>query len=133
MKALVECLPRVAKEVYLYGMIMDYDDLSTILKVCRNVQRLVINFCTIKPIGNLEFNIDQDYHIQFLSFRHSGDSSWSNWSKNKNKFRDLMTAIKSSGLKHSLNTFDIYKCGVDESEATIDNVETVEIFECPPL
>ena len=131
MEVLAQCLPKVRNEVYLHKKTMDYDDLSKIVKSCTQAERLILNYCKIKPTGFLDFRTEDLYKINFLSFRWSGDSDSSNWKKYVDDYRNLIEAIRQSGLKDSVRTIDVFNCGVDVEESLIENVQIVELEKNP--
>ena len=112
---------------------MDYDHLSTIVKACRKVRRLIIYCCTIKPTGTLDFGIHQPYSIQFLSFGFSGKIEYSNWSTNGQDFDDIVKAVNASGLQKSIDTLDLHECGVDTSKVTVGKAKITEMGVIHPM
>ena len=106
---------------------MDFDDLSAVIKACRNAKRLILGYCAINPPGILDFNIQEHYNIQFLSFWGTGWSNCSDWENNKTEFEDIIKAMNSSGLQQSIQTLDLKDCLVDISQVTVGTANVQEL------
>ncbi|CAI2362546.1 unnamed protein product [Moneuplotes crassus] len=117
---LKKVLPQVTKEVYLTKLIADSDDLSQIVKLSYNAERLTVRLSKILTSNSLDFASPTPSKISYLSFKNCGRYDWSNqeWDKHPDKFEKIVTAIKNSSLKDSLETLNLRNCKISISKAT---------------
>ena len=55
-------------------------------------------------------------NIKNLVFSKSGCKENSNWEEHPHRFQNLMKAVSKSGIKESLGTLYIHKCGITKIE-----------------
>ena len=117
--AILPHIHKVSKEIYFRLFKINNKDLSNIIKVSANCDRLILRGATIVNCGNIDFGKDLAYKIRFISFENTGRQEYSNWKKNKIQYNQIIDAIKNSGLFNSLNSLCLYESGVDISEANL--------------
>ena len=111
-KAICKMLMVVTKEIYIEWFKITESDLEQIVKSSFNAERLIILFWDVSCSTTLDFTTASKYNIKFLSFYEWGWDSRrsSDWMSDPSAFERIVEAICKSGLKDSLQTFDIESC-----------------------
>ncbi|CAI2364220.1 unnamed protein product [Moneuplotes crassus] len=137
---LKKVLPHVTKEVYLNRIIADADDLSLIVKLSSNAERLTVRLSKILTSDSLDFTSPTPSKITYLSFFNCGHANWSNqeWDKYPDRFEKIIIAIKNSSLKDSLKTLNLKECKISISKATsllsthgLPHISVIQEVNCP--
>ena len=88
---------------------MDQDELSMIIKACKNCERVIIRSSKINGFGTIDFGDDIIYSTKFISFEWTGHKDNSNWFSNFDQFDQIIQAIKDTDLYRSLETISLYQ------------------------
>lgn len=121
--AMVNMLEKTTREIYLTQFIIDYDDLSKIVRASRNCKRLLITYSNILPKGTLDFGTDLEYKTEYLGFDTLFDSDEEDENEiSEEEFAPIIDKIKSSTLINSLTKMDIYGEYVTEVFSDFNNV-----------
>ena len=101
----------VSKEIYLECFEIKEAELEQIVKSASNWERLILHYSDIHCSKKLDFSVSAKYKIKFLSFTLCGStgssSRKSDWISTPSFFKNIVEAISKSGLKDSLQQFDI--------------------------
>ena len=65
---LSKCLANVKYEFFAAGLEVNYDSLSSIIRSCRHVKRVIIFGSKIINSGKMDLGNDTDFDTQYLSF-----------------------------------------------------------------
>ena len=103
---------RTTNEIYLSGIDFSAEDLQTVIRAVRNVERILLHYCCIHCSSGLDFGADLSYNTKFLSFQGWGSkyvkARTTDWKTDPSKFSLIVDAISSSGLRASLERLNIY-------------------------
>ena len=109
--AFSEAAARTTKEVFFTFIDFTAEDLQTVVRAARNVERIVFWLCCIHCSSGLDFGADLSYNTKFLSFQGWGSTYFvertTDWIDDPPKFSLIVDAIGSSGLKASLQKLNI--------------------------
>ncbi|CAI2364692.1 unnamed protein product [Moneuplotes crassus] len=105
-------------EVFLSNMIIKPQDLNDLVKEAASSKILIINHCKVETSDALDFQIEGDSSLGYLSFYNCGNSKWNNmhWDKDPSSFGHIITAIRRSPLRLSLKEINIKGCGIEKSQ-----------------
>ena len=95
-------------EIFLSNLKICSEDLNTIIKSSSECKTLIISRSTIDTSGLLDFSIDTEYKIKFLSFQCCGYGDRSNWVKKKHELFKILKAINQCDLKYSLKSISLH-------------------------
>ena len=102
----------VSKEIVLTRFEIKESELEQIIKSASNWERFIFCSSDIHCSKKLDFSGSVKYKMKFLSFYQCGstDSGYrkSDWISTPSCFKNIVEAISKSGLKDSLEEFDIY-------------------------
>ena len=111
-KAFSEAARRTTKEVLFSCIDFREEDLQTVVRAARNVERIVFDFCCIHYSSGLDFGANLSYNTKFLSFQNWGRTDFiertTDWKTDPSSFSLVVDAIGSSGLRASLEKLSIY-------------------------
>ncbi|CAI2360004.1 unnamed protein product [Moneuplotes crassus] len=113
-------LPQVYKEIFLLFFILDEENFSRIVRLSSNCSRLVFSCCKISTSLPLDFSNESTYRTEYLSLQWCGSQKWHtnmNWMKKPKYFENILTAIKNSTLKDSLQILNAAFCNIKIQEA----------------
>ena len=101
----------VSKEIYLECFEIKEPELEQIIKFAFNWEKLILCFSDINCSKKLDFNVSAKFKIKFLSFAGCGNTfspyRKTDWKSTPSCFKNIVEAISKSGLKDSLQQFDI--------------------------
>ncbi|CAI2387139.1 unnamed protein product [Moneuplotes crassus] len=141
-QGLCRLLRRVTQEVYLHSLILNSEELSSVVRASASAQRLVIRSSKISTSSALDFSTEEQSRIQYLSFQDSGSAIWQNmeWATYPERFEPIIVAIKNSSIKDSLETINIHGCGISVNQTTellfkheLAHIRVVQCCSNPPL
>ena len=112
---LARILPKFHSEILFSGFIFSSRDFSHIINSSFNWERLSMENWKIAFKG-ISINFKSKSKIKEISFNGSGKKENSNWEKCPQRFKIMMKAILTSGIKESLQTIYISYCGITAKE-----------------
>ena len=109
---------RTSKEILFFGVNYSSKDLQLIVKAACNIERIVFSFCRICCYSDFNFGSDLIYKTKFLSFQTWKTFSFYRypskaWINDYSCFLLIVDAIRSSGLRTSLEKLNIYKSSAE--------------------
>ena len=120
-----KAIKSVSKEIYLECFEIKESELEQIIKSASNWERLILRFSDIHCSKKLNFSVFAKYKIKFLGFYNCGSSSSyrkTDWKKTPSCFKNIVEAISKSGLRDSLEQFDI------DNNNTLDKYKVEAMF-----
>ena len=103
------------KEVFIGSFKLSNSSLKKIIEAACNSDRIVFCFCLLEFDSDIDIS-GPEYKTTYLSFRWTGNKYKSNWSSSPSRLKWMLKAISLSSLKTSLQTLDVYNCGLEVSE-----------------
>ena len=110
-------LKGATEEVFTYYWIHSKQSLERVFKASCNSSRLIISNSKLDWDNDFDFS-GPEYNTTHLSFDQWGNDHDNNWSENPEKLGRIIKAISLCSMKDSLQTLNVYDCGV-----TIQKVE----------
>ena len=101
----------VTKESYIYYWNHSKQSLERVFKASSNSSRLIIGNSKLDWDNDFDFS-GPKYNTTHLSFFYWGNSHGNNWSTNPEKLGKIIKAISLCSMKDSLQTLNVYQCGV---------------------
>ena len=108
--SLSKAVGAVTKEVYIRLYEFSAADLQQFIRAACNVERIIIQRCSVHCSSALDFGTKLKYNTNFLSFQYWGDTSYkelTDWISDPSCFSHIVDAIGSSGLRDSLTKLSI--------------------------
>ena len=109
-------LKGVSKEVYTEYWNHSKQSLERVFKASCNSSRLIISYSKLDWDNGFDFS-GPHYNTTYLSFAWWGNKHANNWSTNPEKLGKIIKAISLCSMKESLQTLNIYECGVSVQKA----------------
>ena len=105
------------KEIYIEWFKITESDLEKVVKSSCNSERFIIMLCNVSYSMTLYFTSESKYNIKFLSFYQRGLDlrTSSDWIQDLASIEHIVNVICKSGLRDSLQTFDIGSCKLDKT------------------
>ena len=104
------------KEVFIHYWNYSKQSLERVIKASSNSSRLIINFSKFDWDNDFDFS-GPHYKTTYLSFSGWGTSHGNSWSANPEKLGRIIKAISLCSMKDSLQTLNVYRCGVSVQKA----------------
>ena len=108
-------LKGVTKEVFTFCWIHSKQSLERVFKASCNSTRLIIRNSKINWDSDFDFS-GSHYSTTHLSFDWWGINHGNNWSANPEKLGRIIKAISLCSMKDSLQTLNVYNCGVTKQK-----------------
>ena len=106
MRSLSKAVSKVTKEIFFSQIELRDADLQNLIKSAWNVERVVLQACSIYCSSHIDFGRNSKYNTKFLSFQYWGDSDekalTTIWKSDPSSFIYIVDAIDKSGLRDSL-------------------------------
>ena len=109
-------LKGATKEVYIRFWIHSKQSLERVFKASSNSSRFIIYNSKLDWDNDFDFS-GPEYNTSYLSFGGWGNSYGNNWSANPEKLGRIIKAISLCSMKDSLQTLNVYSCGVSVQKA----------------
>ena len=106
-----KALKRVTKEVFIRYWNHSKQSLERVFKASSNSSRLIVKNSKLDWNNDFDFS-GPEYNTTFLSFGLWGNGHGNNWNTNPEKLGRIIKAISLSSMKDSLQTLNVYDCGV---------------------
>ena len=124
--SLSKAVAAVTKEVFIRLYEFSAAELQQFIIASCNAERIVIRRCSVHWSTPLDFGSSIKYNTKYLSFQFWGDTSYkeltTDWKSDPSWFLNIVDAICSSGLRHSLTKLDI------NSNPTLDKAKINELL-----
>ena len=104
-------LKGITKEVLTNRWNHSKQSLEIVFKASSNSSRLIISYSKLDWDTEFDFSGSQ-YNTAYLSFSGWGNNHGNNWSANPEKLGRIIKAISLCSMKESLQTLNVYQCGV---------------------
>ena len=125
-KSLSKAVSAVTKEVFIRLYEFSAADLQQFIRAACNVERIIIQRCSVHCSSALDFGAKLKYNTNFLSFQLWGETSYTelttDWKTDSSCFSHIVDAIGSSGLRDSLTKLSI------NSNQTLDKAKMQELL-----
>ena len=108
-------LKGVNKEIITYYWIHSKQSLERVFKASYNSSRLVFSCSKLDWDNDFDFS-GPEYSTAYLSFDRWGNIHGNNWSSNPEKLGRIIKAISLCSMKNSLQTLNVYYCGVTKQK-----------------
>ena len=115
---LSQCVKGINRYVFVRHTVFDSNSLNQLVKACSHVEELSLDL-GILDLSDLDFRIDTDYKIKTLSLQRCRLNQSSKAKTMLQQFDKIISAMADSGLKLSLRTLHVRKCGVSEKEIEV--------------
>ena len=110
---LSKAVAAVTREVYIRCFEFSAADLQQLIRAACNAERIVICWCSVHCLSELDFGATIEYKTNYLGFDSCGETSSEElttaWKADPSCFSHIVDAIGSSGLRHSLTKLNIYE------------------------
>ncbi|CAI2358988.1 unnamed protein product [Moneuplotes crassus] len=113
-EGLKRVIPCVTREVVLYDFEISKQEFEFIVSNTK-AERLTISESKFDTSSPVAFDCPSS-SIQYLSFERSGKSSRNDWKASPSKLKNILKAVSESALKDSIQTLNVYQCGLSGSE-----------------
>ena len=124
--SLSKAVSAVTKEVYIRLYEFSEEDLQQFVRAACNVERIIIQRCSVHCSSALDFGAKLKYKTNFLSFQLWGYTDYTelttDWKTDPSCFSNIVDAIGSSGLRDSLTKLSIY------DNQTLDKAKVQELL-----
>ena len=104
-------LKGVTKEIFIRYWNHSKQSLERVFKASFNSSRLIIKNSKLDWDNDFDFS-GPHYKTTYLSFGNWGINHDNNWSSNPEKLGRIIRAISLSSMKDSLQTLNVWSCGV---------------------
>ena len=111
-----KALKGVTKESYIYQWIHSKQSLERVFKTSSNSSRLIIGYSKLDWDNDFDFS-GPEYNTTYLSFCYWGNYHENNWRTNPERLGRIIKAISRCSMKDSLQTLNVYCCGVSVKKA----------------
>ncbi|CAI2359083.1 unnamed protein product [Moneuplotes crassus] len=109
-----EVIPRVMREVCLTDFDLTKQEFEFIISNTK-ASRLILHWCKFDTSTSTTFNCSNS-SIETLDLQYCGRNDRNDWKSTPSKLKNLLKSISLSPLKDSLQTLNIYSCGLTASE-----------------
>ena len=104
-------LKGVTKDIFINYWNYSKQSLERVFKASCNSSRFIIRHSKLDWDNDFDFSGPQ-YNTTYLSFYGWGNNYSNNWSANPEKLGKIIKAISLCNMKDSLQTLNVYDCGV---------------------
>ena len=111
--SLSKAVAAVTEQVYIRYFEFSAADLQQLIRAACNAEQIIICWCSVHCSAALDFGAAIEYKTNYLSFDcwgYTGDEDLTtDWKADPSCFSNIVDAIGSSGLRHSLTNLSIDK------------------------
>ena len=109
---LEKAIPTATKEVYIYKWNLSKASLERVIKASANATRIIVRFSKIDCSQDFDLR-GPSYNANYFGLPYCGDEVGEEWSSNPAKLERIIKAIANTNMKQSLQTFNVWECGVE--------------------
>ena len=116
---LEQSISKVQKEVAINYCDLTKKQFERLFKASYKTSRVIFSWSKIDLSSDLDLE-GPEYSISYLGFNQTGEEHGNNWKNQPEKFERLIKAISMTSMKSSIETINIFKCGLN-----IEEVKTI--------
>ena len=112
---LEQAVSKVEKEVAINYCDLKKEQFERLFKASNKSSRVIFSWCKLDFANDLDLD-GPEYSINYIGFNQTGEEHGNNWKNQPEKFERFIKSISSTSLKSSLETINVFKCGLSSEE-----------------